>query len=180
MRIARHESRLTPLAALIAVLALALAPTAGADIGETIVDRCTHNESLSGFSQSDYSKALKEIEAGTSEYSECAEQIHQAQVAAASAGRGGGSTGSGESTVAAPRRAAVATSPAEQRSIAHAAQSPSRPVQLGGQGVVHTNISSALSSLPMPLLAAVVFVLACLLTLAGGALRNRVRSRQPR
>jgi hypothetical protein len=182
MRVARHPSRLTPLAALIAVLALALAPPAGADIGETIVDRCTHGESLSGFSQSDYAKALKALEAGTEEYSDCSSLIRQAQVAAASAGRGGGITGS-RGLAAAPRSAAVAASPAEQQSIAHAAQSPSAPVQLGGQaiepGVVHTNVSSALNSLPTPLLISVVFVLVCLLALAGGTLRNRIRSRQP-
>lgn len=54
------------------------------------------------------------------------------------------------------------------------------PVQVGGQvvspGVVNANIASALSSLPDPLLALLAFLLACALLLAGGAIRNRVRS----
>ena len=34
--------------------------------------RCTHGESLSGFTQQDYSKALKELETSLEEYSGCA------------------------------------------------------------------------------------------------------------
>jgi hypothetical protein len=56
------------------------------------------------------------------------------------------------------------------------------PVKVGAQvihpGVVHANIASALSTLPTPLLAVTAFLLACLIALAGGALRNRIRARR--
>jgi hypothetical protein len=42
-------------------------------------------------------------------------------------------------------------------------------------GVVHADIASAFSSLPTPLLAVLLFLLACAVALAGGVVRNRVR-----
>ncbi len=44
-------------------------------------------------------------------------------------------------------------------------------------GVVHADIASAFSSLPTPLLAVLLFLFACAVALAGGALQNRVRGR---
>jgi hypothetical protein len=178
MRVARPKSRPTPLVALVAVLLLAFAPAARADVGETIIDHCTHGESLAGFSQSDYAKALKELSAGTEEYSDCSSLISKAKLAAAS-GRGGG--GAGGSAGGGARATAVAASPTEQRAISHAAQGGSEPVQLDGHtiapGVVHTDISSAFSSLPTPLLAMLAVLMIGLLAMAAGALRSRLRSR---
>jgi hypothetical protein len=183
MRIARPESRSTRdrpvlLIAIMAVAALALAPAAHADIGETIILRCTHEQSLSGFSQSAYAKALKELSADTEEYSDCSSRIRQAQLAAA----GGHSAASGAAGSAA-QPASLAATPSEQLAIAHAKSFPSQPIRLGGQlvepGVVHANIASAFSSLPTPLFATLAFLLLCLLLIVAGALRNRVRARRP-
>jgi hypothetical protein len=164
------------LVALVACALLAIAQPARADIGETIILRCTHNESLGGFSQNDYNKALGELNADTEEYSDCASRIREAQVAAA-AGRGGGGANPGAG-------AAVATpaTPAEQRSITHAQRAGSEPVKLGGgqvihPGVVHVDVASALSSLPTPVLALLAFLLTGLLVAAGGVLRKRGRGR---
>ncbi len=161
--------------ALVVAALLTFAPAAHADIGETIIMRCTHAESLSGFSQADYRKALSELSADTEEYSDCSSLIRQSQRAAA-VGHGAAS-GRGTST-AAPT--VIAATPAEQQSITHATQSRSGPVKLGNQviqpGVVHTNLASAVSSLPTPLLATVLFLLAGLLLIVGGAIRNRVRT----
>jgi len=45
---------------LLAIIALAMAPPAAqADVGETIIQRCTHGQSLSGFSPRAYARALK-------------------------------------------------------------------------------------------------------------------------
>lgn len=180
MRIARLESRPIRdrpalLAALLAATVLSIAPSAKADVGETIIQRCTHGQSLSGFSQSAYSRALKELSADAEEYTDCAQLIRQAQAAAAG-GRGGGG-GRGGAT---PTPVALLATPSEQRAIAHAARAGSAPVRLDGQvihpGVVHASIASALSSLPTPLLAILAFLLAGLLAVAGGAVRNRVRA----
>jgi len=174
MSFTRLQSRIALPAVLLASV-LAGAPTAGADVGETIIQRCTHGQSLGGFSQSAYNKALKELSADAEEYSGCSSLIRQAQLAAAR-GSGGSSTG-------AARVAPVATTGAEQRSLSHATHAGGSPVQLGGQvvnpGVVHANIASALSSLPGSLLAALAFLLACLVLVTGNALRNRFRGQRP-
>ena len=160
---------------LLAIVALASAPTARADVGETIIQRCTHGQSLAGFSPRAYSRALKELSADAEEYTDCASLIRQAQLAAAS--HGGAGAGSGAAAVA-----TVAT-PTEQRSIAHAAKAGSSPVRLDGAvvhpGVIHASIASALSTLPTPLLAVLALMLASLLAAGANAVRNRVRARRP-
>jgi hypothetical protein len=171
MRIARLNSRLAALAAPFAIALLSSAPPASADVGETIIQRCTHGQSLAGFSQGAYSRALKELNADAEEYTDCAQLIRQAQLAAAS-GRG---------AVAGP--VPIPATPAEQRAITHAARAGAGPVKVGDQlihpGVVHANIASAISSLPTPLLATTAFLLSCLIAVAGSVLRNRLRARRP-
>ncbi len=179
MRIARLESRPIRdrpalLAALLAALLLATSATALGDVGEQIIQRCTHGQSLSGFSQRAYSRALKELSADAEEYTDCSSLIRQAQIAAAG-GKGGGGTGrAGASLLPTP------TTAKEKAVIAHAASAPPEPVRLDGQvvhpGVVHASIASALSSLPTPLLAILAFLLAFLLAVVGATLRNRVRA----
>jgi hypothetical protein len=180
MRIVRLESRpiaarSAALTALLATVMLAIAQPASADVGEKIILRCTHGESLSGFSQSEYRQALKDLSADSEEYSGCSLEIREAELAAASHGASGGSGGSGQS--AAP--VAVTATPEEQRAITHAEHGGSEPVNLSGgvihPGVVHVDVASALSSLPTPLLVTLAFLLACLLAVFGGALRKRVK-----
>jgi hypothetical protein len=166
--------RYLPVVALVVVVLLALAPAAHANIGETIILRCTHNESVDGFSQSAYNLALKELNADLEEYSpNCAALIREAERAAAAGRHGGGGL-----SAAAP--VAVTASPSEQRALTHAVHAHPESVKLGGSeinpGVVRVNVASALSSLPTPLLATLAFILACLVLLAGGALRKRVRA----
>jgi len=174
MSIARLESRPAALlaAALLAAMLLAIAPPASANVGETIILRCTHGQSLSGFSQSAYGQALEELSADTEEYSDCSSLIRQAQLAAA-AGVGGANAIAGQSV-------AIPATPSEQRALAHAQHAGPAPVRVGGAvidpGVVRVDVASALSSLPTPLLATLAFLLACLLLVVGGAVRNRVRA----
>ena len=169
------NSRRVALVAALFAGALAGAPAARADVGETIIQRCTHGESLGGFSQSAYRKALKELSADAEEYTNCAQLIRQAQLAAAS-GRGGGSGGSGPAT-------AVAATPTEKHAVTRAAATGAAPVPVGGElvkpGVVHADISSAFNSLPGPVLALLAFLLAGLAVLGGGALRKRIRGGGP-
>ena len=164
-RIASHRLSIGALAALL--LMLSVTASAGADVGATIINRCTHGQSLSGFSQQDYRRALQELPTEVEEYSDCANLIRRAQLAAA------GGTGSGAGA------AAIPLTPAERSTLTRALKAPT-PVQVGGQlvspGVVNANVASALSTLPGPLLAILAFLLACALLLAGGAIRNRVRA----
>jgi hypothetical protein len=182
MRVPRPERRAALWAGLLATLALSVAPLAQADIGGTIIEHCLRAESLAGYSQSAYRKALKELSATSEEYSDCASLIHQAQTAAATSRHGsGGSAGAGPGT-GAPAGVTAAT-PTEQRAIERAASSGAAPVTLGnGQvvhpGVVHADVASALSTLPGPLLAVLGFLLACLLVIGGEVLRKRARERR--
>ena len=182
-----HPTRLLALAVAFLSMALSLAAIAvpaQADVGEKIILRCTHGESLSGFTQKDYEKALKELETSLEEYSGCANLIHQAQRAAAGSrgrlGGGGGGGGSG-STGAGTTSAAATATPAERSNLSRAPSTGAAPLHLGGQvirpGVVHVDIASAFSSLPTPLLAILLFLIACAVALAGGVLRNRVSNR---
>jgi hypothetical protein len=159
--------------ALALVLAAGIAPPANASVGETIIQRCTHGQSLSGFSQQAYSEALKDLTADAREYTECGSLIRQAQLAAASGS--GGAPGAGAVTPITP-------TPSEQRAIAHATRAGPIPILVGGSlvhpGVIHANIASAFSSLPTPLLVIVIFLIACLLLVAGGAVRNHIRARR--
>jgi hypothetical protein len=148
---------------------LSLVPAARADVGATIIERCTHGQSLSGFSQQDYRRALQELPAEVEEYSDCANLIRRAQLAAA---RGGPSAGGEGATP-------LALSPAERAALGHVLRG-STPVQVGGQlvrpGIVHADVASALSTLPSPLLAILAFLLAWGLLQAGSSIRNRVRA----
>ncbi len=181
MRIAIPTRALALSIALLSVLLSSSAP-AQADVGEKIILRCTHGESLRGFTQQDYNKALKELETSLEEYSGCAQLIHQAQLAAAGsrAGSGGGG-GGGSSTGGGAVTAITPATPAEQRELNRAPNSGAAPLQVGNQvirpGVVHADIASAFSSLPNPLLAILIFLVACAFALVGGVIGDRVRNR---
>lgn len=177
MRIAFPKRRLAlPMSLLAAVAASALIclsvpAAAGADVGDTIISRCTNGKSLSGFSQSAYRRALQELPTEVEEYSDCANLIRRAQLAAA--GKGGSSA---ESGTAAP----IPVTPAERSALNQVSKTGSAPVRVGNKavrpGVIHANVASALSALPTPLLATLAFMLACALLLAGRAIRNRVNA----
>jgi hypothetical protein len=160
-----------------ALLALTCLTTgASADAGEQIIERCTHGQSLGGFSQQAYRRALAELPTEVEEYSDCANLIRQAQLSAA-AGRSGSSGGGGAGPVATP------LSPSEHRALQSVPRTGAKPLAVGGSlvrpGVVHADIASALSSLPDPLLAVLALMLACLLALGARAIGRSVRARRP-
>ena len=182
MSVARpHELRPPGLALLLTLLTGMLALTfvgaaQAATIGEKIILRCTHGESLSGFSQRAYQQALSELSGDSEEYSGCAQEIREAERAGAQHGHAGGPAATG--TTAPPL--ALAAAPGELRSLAHA-RNKAGAVSVGGQvihpGVVHTSVASALSTLPAPLLAVLALLIACALLFATVFIRRRVRSR---
>jgi hypothetical protein len=173
---------------LIATTTLLLAASpADADAGSKIIDKCTHGQSLSGFSQQAYRKALQELPTEVDEYSDCSELIQKAQLAAAggraSQGANAGSTAAGAAGGTGFAGATKPITPTERRALNHdVRRAGSAPIKVGNQivhpGVVHANIASAFSSLPTPLLTILAFLLACILLIAGGAIRNRVRARR--
>ncbi len=171
--LAMRARRLSAVAVLLAAF-LSIDSPAGADVGQTIISRCTHGESLSGFSQSAYRQALQELPTEVEEYSDCGNLIRRAQLAAA------GGTGAAPSPGSA---APLAVTPAERTALEQAPKVAAVPVLIGNStvrpGVIHADVASALSSLPNSLLAVLALLLACALLLAGRAIRNRVRGHRP-
>jgi hypothetical protein len=159
-------------------LYFALAAPAAADVGATIISRCTHGQSIAGFSQQDYRQALQELPTEVEEYSDCANMIRQAELAAA----GGGGAGGGSFGPATGPVTAIPLTPAESSALKRALKTDAAPARVDGAvvqpGVVPVSVASAVSSLPTPLLAILAFMLACALAVAGGALRNRVRAKR--
>jgi hypothetical protein len=151
-------------------LLVLLATAASADTGAKIIERCTHGQSLSGFSQKDYRRALAELPTEVEEYSDCGNLIRRAQLAAAGGGSGGGGSGPPITRL----------TPEEKIAVARAPKAGAEPFKVGkdlvSPGVVHASVSSALSSLPDPLLAMLAFLLACAVALGGRAILKGFRA----
>jgi hypothetical protein len=161
--------------ALVALALLTLASSALASQAQTILEKCGHGEPFSGYSQNAYREALKQMPTGVSEYSECANLIRKAELAAAGGGAGP-ATGGPSFSVALP------LTPSERRAVQSAHRNGSAPVQVGSEpvrpGVVQANIASAVNTLPHSLFAVLAFMLAGALVLAVGEVRKRVRARR--
>lgn len=168
-------------AALSVALLLALGTAAAASAGSThkILEACSNGNIPTGYSQHAYDQALKQMPPELSEYSDCSDLIHKAQLSAA-AGRGGGTGGAGGAGTGAG--SVAPPTPAEQHTLEHVAHSGGAPVRVGGEvihpGVVHVDIASAVANLPTPLLTLLAFLLACALLLLGRTLHARVRDRR--
>ncbi len=166
--------------ALAAALSLVFPVAATASTSEVtkIYEACGNGTVPTGYSQQAYSQAIKEMEPFLAEYSACPDLIHKAQLADAAGNHGAAGSPSAAGTVA-----VAPPTPTEQHSLETIPHASAPPVQVGGEvvhpGVVHVNLASAFNTLPTPLLALLAFLLACALLLAGRALRNRVRTRDP-
>lgn len=170
----RSVSRTGLISALVALALAIAAPAALGDVGQTIVNKCGKGEPFGGYTQAQYKEALKDMATGTSEYSNCENEIRKAELAAA-----GGGTGGAVGTAAA--HSAIALSPAEQKAVQKAHKQGSAPVQVGNEpirpGVVHANIASAVNNLPDSLFALLALLLAAAAVLVAGEVRKRVRVR---
>lgn len=138
------------------------AAAASADEASTIIERCTHGQSLTGFSRQAYSKALRELPTDVSEYSDCEELIRKAALAVG----GGGGPGGG----------VLPPTPAEQAVLTSAAHRHVPPIRVGGSseepGVVPVSLASALNSLPAPLMALLAALLASAAALGVSSVRR--------
>ncbi len=170
-----------PAAALLAAALLALATAAPAVAGSTkkILETCSEGKIPRGYSQQAYDQALHRMPPELSEYSDCSDLIHKAQLGAATGG-GGGAGGSGALGAA----ATAPPSPIEQHALERATHHGNGAVSVGGEpihpGVVHVDIASALSALPTPLLSLLVLLAACALWLLGRGAYARARHGRPR
>jgi hypothetical protein len=143
-----------------------------ANTASTIIYRCTHHQSLVGFTPSQYAQALQQLPTEEREYSECEETIHNAELAAASGGQ----------TRAIAAAASIAPpTPAEQQALTTTARKAPAQIKLGSQtalpGVVHVDIANALNSLPAPLVALIVLLLVAGVTIGVGSLPHGIVER---
>lgn len=167
-------------AALLAAVLVLLAAAVPAYAGTTrkILETCSEGQIPHGYSQHAYEQALKQMPPELSEYSDCSDLIHKAELAAATGGQssGGGGAGSG-ATIA----QTAPPTPAEQHELERATDVGGSPVKVGTEaihpGVVHVNIASAFGTLPTPLLTLLAFLVACALWLVGRAAYARLRKR---
>jgi hypothetical protein len=186
-------TRMAPIVPALLAAALVLPTTAFGDAGLAVIHDCLNNGRITGhYTQQAYSQALAEMPTDVSEYSDCPNLIRQAQLAAAGhggaggalggAGAAGGTAGGGTAGGGAAGAPATSFTPAEKRALASAHAAGAAPVDVGGQvvrpGVVPVNVASALNSLPTPLLAVLVALLACALAALGWEIRKRVRARR--
>lgn len=192
--------RLLPI--LVAALALLVPSTAAASANKLIAD-CVDDGHIDGhYSQQDYSKALAHLPSDVDEYSNCRDQIREAQLAAAGGGGGGsqgggggggsatgggsgGGTGGGGAfgTTVQPDALASAT-PEERAAISRAQQAdPHAPLEVAP----HVTLPPAATgftagatggSLPTPAIAAIAAVGALLLAGTGLGIRNLVHARR--
>jgi hypothetical protein len=164
------------------LVTLGAASPAAASGATKILEACGEGRVPSGYSQQAYNQALKQMPPYLSEYSDCADLIHKAQLASARTGSGGGPGGPGEAGGSGSAAPVAAPSPAEQHTLESVPHSGSTAVRVGGEaihpGVVHANIASAFSTLPTPLFALLAFLLTCALLILGATIRNHVRARR--
>jgi hypothetical protein len=161
--------------ALVALALFAGATAAQASETSQIIEKCAHGQPIGGYSQSAYRQALKQLPTILVEYSECANEIHKAELAGVGGGAGTTSPGSSSSVP-------LALTPAEQHAVQSAHRNGAAPVRVGSEpirpGVVHADIASAVNTLPHSLLAVLAFLLAVALGLAIGEVGKRVRARR--
>jgi hypothetical protein len=175
--------------ALVAASALLAPGVAAADQGTAVVRDCLNHGSIQGhYSQQAYSQALAELPTDVSEYSDCANLIRQAQLAAAShhgsqgGGTGGFGAAGGTGGGGAGGSSLASATAAERRSLGVAPRRGASGVDLGGGEVIRptvarADIGSAVSRLPAPLLAVLIALVACALLGGGSAIHDRVRAR---
>lgn len=161
--------------ALVALALLAGATSAQAGEASAIVEKCAHGQPIGGYSQSAYRQALKQLPTIAIEYSECANEIRKAELAAAGGGAGVTSASSAPNVP-------LALTPTERHAVQSAHRNGAAPVQVGSEpirpGVVHANIASAVNTLPHSLFAVLAFLLAGALALTIGEVGKRVRARR--
>jgi hypothetical protein len=153
-----------------ALLALAL-PTAAQASASSVISDCARDGDLDQhYSNAELRQARKNLPADLDEYSDCREVISSAITSGP--GRGGGG---GQTHHAAKRRRKTAHRAAHKSFHEAGGQKPPRiggmTLQPGGNGLF--NLASAVQSLPLPLL--VALLAAGLLAAAGGAVALRRR-----
>ena len=166
-----------PTAIVFSLLLLLLPATAAASPGALIRD-CLRNGKITGsYSQQDYAQALANLPTDVAEYSDCADVIRRAQLAAAAGGPGAASA------LASLRFNPLTTAtPAELAKVVSAGSAGGGAQRLPDGGLVHPGVvavrtGSIVNALPAPLQLSLGSLALIALTALGLRLRNRLRTR---
>jgi hypothetical protein len=183
--------------ALIFVLALALVAPSAAFAGsrESILRDCQDGHMDGHYTQKQYADALAHMPTDVDEYTDCRDVIRRAQLGSAShhgngggGSQGGGTSGGATSGGATPR--AVVRNPTKKPSHRERAQleatrkQGTKPVAVAGTVVRPSSLgyesSSSVSTIPTPLLIALILLGIATLGAGGVWLRSRVIARRTR
>ena len=181
--------------ALIPLLALALIAPSSAYAGsrERILRDCQDGQMNGHYSQKEYADALAHMPTDVDEYTDCRDVIRRAQLGSAShhdSGGGGGGSSSGGNTPGAATPRAVVRNPEAKASHRERAKldatrkQGSKPLAVGGTVVQPSSLgyqsSSSVSTIPTPLLIALILLGVATLGAGGVWLRSRVITRRTR
>jgi hypothetical protein len=184
------------------LVALAAVPATASASGRDVLRDCNDNGRLDKqYSQADYSDALKNIPTDLDEYTNCRDVIRRAQLGRASGSSGGSGSGSGgsgaiagaagsgggdgtsgaigelpspSSSQSVTEEALASASPQEREALAAATVGGRSPVEIGGATIRPGDLGlSSSSTLPTPLV--VALILLGIGALAGGGLAARQR-----
>ena len=188
------------------LVALAAVPVTASAAGRDVLRDCNDNGRLDKqYSQGDYADALKNIPTDLDEYTNCRDVIRRAQLGRASgSGGGGSSSGSGNpgatagaagagggggtggaigelpapsSSQSVTEEALATASPQEREALAEATVGGRSPVEIGGATIRPGDLGlSSSSTLPTPLVAALILLGVGALAGGGLAARQRVRA----
>ena len=184
--------------ALIPLLALALIAPSSAYAGsrERILRDCQDGQMNGHYSQKEYADALAHMPTDVDEYTDCRDVIRRAQLGSVShhgGGSGGntsgGNTSGGNTSGAATPRAVVrnpdaSASHRERAKLDQTRKQGSKPLAVGGTVVQPSSLgyqsSSSVSTIPTPLLIALILLGVATLGAGGVWLRSRVITRRTR
>ena len=200
MGVGRRVAQVVGLGSVLLAL-LGVPATASANEVSELVERCAHGQPLGGFRPSAYAEALRHLPTVLLEYSNCEEQLREAELQAATVGGALGSpTAAGPGSPAAAGGAAAGgllgglpsgagepplpAPPALEQQLQAASRRPPAQAVAAGLGIVRPGAvpvagGRLLDSLPTVILAAIGAVAAAALVLGAVAVRSRTTSKGP-
>lgn len=170
----------------LAVAGCCLVPVSALASGKDVIADCSAHDGLTRtYTQKEYRDALAHMPTDVKEYSDCADIIHRAQIAAAGASKGdtggGGGGGGGSSTPPAP--ATPEETAAAQQQVDQAARDGRADLEIAGDNVRPGSLAyqdfGSVSRLPGPLMAVALLIVGAALGLGAIAVRSRVGQRRP-
>ena len=168
----------------VAVAGCCLLPAAAHAGYKDVIRDCSEHDALTRtYTQREYREALAHMPTNLKEYSDCADIIHRAQLAAAGRKKDDKDAGAGSSGAAPPAPPTAAETADAQKQVVDASRDRSA-VDVAGDRVSPGSLAyrdfGSVSRLPGPLMVVALLIVGAALMLAALAVRGRVGRRHPR